>query len=214
MLAKLKCSSLMDQALGQATYTYYTEESARQFASLNVSQFLDYAEKCLEEEKSRQEWLYSEVKGRENNIASVQEILVKSHATDLIGGLPLLLEQASTKSMTQLYHLLRNVKELAPLRATFGQYIVSKGQNIVQEKEKDDTMIERLLEYKYVIDETVKVAFLNDGQFRQTQKESFEIFVNKRENKPAELIGEWKKRKLNNCLEADLLLGCVYSQVS
>jgi cullin-4 len=97
-----------------------------------------------------------------------------------------------------LYRLLAKVGELAPLRTAFGKFIVAKGGGIVQEKEKDDSMIERLLEYKAVIDKTVEVAFLKDANFRQTQKESFEIFVNKRENKPAELIAKFLDARLRS----------------
>ena len=54
--------------------------------------------------------------------------------------------------------------------------------------ENDAMMIDRLLEYKATIDSIVSKAFKNNQEFRQTQKDSFEIFVNKRENKPAEKL--------------------------
>lgn len=76
------------------------------------------------------------------------------------------------------------------MRVAFGNFIRTNGEGIVQDRENDDKMIDRLLEYKATIDQVVTSAFRNDDDFRQTQKESFETFINKRENKPAELIGQ------------------------
>jgi cullin-4 len=194
MLITLERYPVMEDALHQATKSFYTQESEAHFTKLDISQYLVYAESCLEKEQERGQWLFADAKGRHENIVMVQEIMVKTRASSLVTGLSLLLEQASMEPMTLMYRLLVRVKELAPLRAAFGKYIVTLGQKIVQEESKDDTMIERLLDYKAVIDKTVKDAFMNDGEFRQTQKESFEIFVNKRENKPAELIGEIETR--------------------
>lgn len=194
MLTTLDCYPVIEQSLHQATKAFYTQESEAHFTSLDISNYLIYADDCLAKEQELGQWLFTDNKGRLEDIVTVQDILVKTRASSLVTGLSLLLEQASMEPMTLMYRLLVKVKELGPLRAAFGKYIVTLGQKIVQEEAKDDTMIERLLEYKAVIDKTVKDAFMNDGEFRQTQKESFEIFVNKRENKPAELIGGWKSR--------------------
>jgi cullin-4 len=198
MLTKLGHYSLVEKALNQATESFYRQESEEKFAKLDVSDFLIYAAKCLHEENIRGEWLFSDAKGRHKDLETVQNIVIKTHAQGLIEGLPPLLDQDSLNPTTLLYRLLKRVNELPLLRSAFGRYIIAKGEALVQEKEKDDFMIEKLLEYKTVIDKTVAQAFDSDSTFRQTQKESFETFVNKRENKPAELIAKFLDARLRS----------------
>ncbi|MCO5612177.1 hypothetical protein L7F22_066439 [Adiantum nelumboides] len=113
-------------------------------------------------------------------------------------GLPDLLTAAETASLRQLYDLLAAVGALTPLRTAFGSFICLDGERIVQDREHDDRMIERLLDYKAKIDGIVTDAFKADGDLRQTQKEAFETFINKRENKPAELIAKFLDIRLRS----------------
>ena len=43
------------------------------------------------------------------------------------------------------------------------------------------------------IDEIILVCFMKNEKFINAMKESFENFINQRQNKPAELIGESSK---------------------
>ncbi|UZJ54306.1 hypothetical protein CBS101457_003626 [Exobasidium rhododendri] len=198
MYTKLACYSLVEKALHQATTSFYEAECEEKFSQLTISQYLVHVQNLLEEEQVRGAWLFSDDGGRKTNMTSAQDLLIKSHAQALIEGLPQLLDEGSVEPMNLLYRLLAKVGELAPLRSAFGKFVIVKGENIVKEKEKDDTMIERLLEYKATIDMTVAKAFLKDSNFHQTQKESFEAFVNKRENKPAELIAKFLDARLRS----------------
>ena len=52
--------------------------------------------------------------------------------------------------------------------------------------EKDKDMVQELLDFKDKVDHIIEVCFQKNEKF---MKESFETFINKRPNKPAELIG-------------------------
>lgn len=51
-------------------------------------------------------------------------------------------------------------------------------------------MVQELLDFKDKVDHIIDVCFLKNEKFVNAMKEAFETFINKRPNKPAELIGE------------------------
>lgn len=58
--------------------------------------------------------------------------------------------------------------------------------------EKDKDMVQELLDYKDKVDHIIDVCFQKNDKFVSVMKESFETFINRRANKPAELIGTLK----------------------
>lgn len=63
------------------------------------------------------------------------------------------------------------------------------GSTIVINPEKDKTMVQELLDFKDKVDHIIDICFLKNEKFVNAMKEAFETFINKRPNKPAELIG-------------------------
>lgn len=63
------------------------------------------------------------------------------------------------------------------------------GTTIVINPEKDKDMVQDLLDFKDRVDHVIDVCFQRSEKFINLMKESFETFINKRPNKPAELIG-------------------------
>ena len=55
--------------------------------------------------------------------------------------------------------------------------------------ERDKTMFHDLLELKTKVDEIIEKVFQSNAQFQGVVWEAFESVVNRRQNKPAELIG-------------------------
>ena len=56
--------------------------------------------------------------------------------------------------------------------------------------EKDKDMVQELLDFKDKMDNVAQGCFNRNESFINAMKEAFESFINKRPNKPAELIGE------------------------
>lgn len=56
--------------------------------------------------------------------------------------------------------------------------------------EKDKDMVQELLDFKDKMDNVAHRCFQRNETFVNAMKEAFESFINKRPNKPAELIGE------------------------
>lgn len=60
--------------------------------------------------------------------------------------------------------------------------------------EKDKDMVQDLLDFKDKMDNVAQSCFTRNEAFINAMKEAFETFINKRPNKPAELIGGSGKR--------------------
>lgn len=69
----------------------------------------------------------------------------------------------------------------------------SFGGEIVCTPEKDKDMVQELLDFKDKMDNVAQNCFTRNEGFINAMKEAFETFINKRPNKPAELIGESDK---------------------
>lgn len=76
----------------------------------------------------------------------------------------------------------------------------SFGSTIVINPEKDKTMVQELLDFKDKVDSIIDICFMKNEKFVNAMKEAFETFINKRPNKPAELIGQCAFSPLNNML--------------
>ena len=59
----------------------------------------------------------------------------------------------------------------------------------MSDTERDKTLVQELLELKAKVDGIIVNAFTNNDHFQNVVREGFESVVNRRQNKPAELIG-------------------------
>lgn len=60
---------------------------------------------------------------------------------------------------------------------------------MVMDKASDDKMITNLIEYRTKLINIVSECFGSDPVFKHAVSLAFEFFINKRENKPAEMMG-------------------------
>lgn len=65
------------------------------------------------------------------------------------------------------------------------------GTAIVSDSERDKSMVQELLELKNKVDLIISEAFRSNERFQAVVRESFENVINRRQNKPAELIGRY-----------------------
>ncbi|XP_030162365.1 cullin-4B-like [Lynx canadensis] len=61
---------------------------------------------------------------------------------------------------------------------------------------KDKTMVQALLDFKDKIDFIIEASFLKNEKIIVAMKDAFETFINKRPNKPAELLAKYVDSKL------------------
>lgn len=75
----------------------------------------------------------------------------------------------------------------AQIRQNLANFIIKTGTLIVQDKENDPEMVHRLISFKQSVESVVEECFEGRKPFLNCVKESFESFINTRQNKPAEM---------------------------
>uniref|UniRef100_A0A5F9CPW9 Cullin 4A n=1 Tax=Oryctolagus cuniculus TaxID=9986 RepID=A0A5F9CPW9_RABIT len=175
----------------EETNCLYAAEGQRLMQEREVPEYLNHVSKRLEEEGDRV-ITYLDHSTQKPLIACVEKQLLGEHLTAILQkGLDHLLDENRVPDLTQMYQLFSRVKGgQQALLQHWSEYIKTFGTTIVINPEKDKDMVQDLLDFKDRVDHVIEVCFQKNERFINLMKESFETFINKRPNKPAELIGK------------------------
>jgi len=141
---------------------------------------------------------YLESGTRRALVQSVEKELVDRHVGWIVdNGFDAMMEKSDVAGLRRMHALLRRVDGgLDKLRVAFGSAVRARGVAVVKDEENDRDMVTKLLELKRRADEVAEESFGGDEAFNAVVKESFESFVNQRQNRPAELIAKHIDGKL------------------
>ncbi|KAM6924217.1 cullin-4B [Xenentodon cancila] len=186
-----------EQRFLEETNRLYAAEGQRLMQEREVPEYLHHVSKRLEEEADRV-ITYLDQSTQKPLIATVEKQLLGEHlTTTLQKGLTHLLDENRIQDMSLLYQLFSRVRGgVQVLLQHWIEYIKAFGSTIVINPEKDKTMVQELLDFKDKVDQIIDVCFLKNEKFVNAMKEAFETFINKRPNKPAELIAKHVDSKL------------------
>uniref|UniRef100_A0A8B9FMG7 Cullin 4B n=1 Tax=Amazona collaria TaxID=241587 RepID=A0A8B9FMG7_9PSIT len=175
----------------EETNRLYAAEGQRLMQEREVPEYLHHVNKRLEEEADRI-ITYLDQSTQKPLIATVEKQLLGEHLTAILQkGLNHLLDENRIQDLSLLYQLFSRVRGgVQVLLQHWIEYIKAFGSTIVINPEKDKTMVQELLDFKDKVDHIIDVCFLKNEKFVNAMKEAFETFINKRPNKPAELIGK------------------------
>jgi cullin 4 len=123
----------------------------------------------------------------------VENNLITIHIKDILSkGFDTLINENRFTSVALMYDLFLRIGQVGinELREAFGNYIKKYGRALVIDVDKDDKMVDELLEFKEKLDRFLHECFHNNEKFSNTLKDSFEHFINQRTNKPGELIAK------------------------
>ncbi|CEH14187.1 ubiquitin-protein cullin 4 [Ceraceosorus bombacis] len=196
MLLRLDSYSPLEAAIHESTSEFYQKEASALTESLDVAKYLGYVSQRLSQEEERANALLHGSAGQVKNVSVVLARLVSDHSLLLVAGFPALLQANDVASLARLYALLSRVSGLADLKTAWATELRASGQSMVLDSSIDDTLIERILQYKARTDNIVKEAFGADSEFTHRQQEAFESFINARGNRVAELIAKFLDVKL------------------
>ncbi|KAJ3333629.1 Cullin-4 [Blyttiomyces sp. JEL0837] len=181
---------------------YYKAESQQMIAEMaegssgtSVARFTAHVEARLVQERERCGVAsgngYLSISTRKGLVAVVERELIRQNGKLLLDKVfDEMMQHNRIEDLAALYGLLERVTMLDEMRKFFGEYIVKTGIVVVTDEARDANMVNDLLELKSRLDKTVKNSFRSNESFSNTLKESFEKFINKRQNKPAELIAK------------------------
>ncbi|XP_023656318.1 cullin-4B isoform X1 [Paramormyrops kingsleyae] len=186
-----------EQRFLEETNRLYAAEGQRLMQEREVPEYLHHVNKRLEEEADRV-ITYLDQSTQKPLIATVEKQLLGEHlTTTLQKGLNHLLDENRIQDLSLLYQLFSRVRGgVQVLLQHWIEYIKAFGSTIVINPEKDKTMVQELLDFKDKVDHIIDVCFLKNEKFVNAMKEAFETFINKRPNKPAELIAKYVDSKL------------------
>ncbi|XP_059371714.1 cullin-4B-like [Carassius carassius] len=181
----------------EETNRLYAAEGQRLMQEREVPEYLHHVNKRLEEEADRV-ITYLDQSTQKRLIAAVEKQLLGEHLTAILQkGLNNLLDENRIQDLSLLYQLFSRVKGgVLVLLQHWIEYIKAFGSTIVINPEKDKTMVQELLDFKDKVDQIIDVCFMRNEKFVNGMKEAFETFINKRPNKPAELIAKYVDSKL------------------
>ncbi|XP_028315928.1 cullin-4B [Gouania willdenowi] len=186
-----------EQRFLEETNRLYAAEGQRLMQEREVPEYLHHVNKRLEEEADRV-ITYLDQSTHKPLIATVEKQLLGEHlTTTLQKGLTHLLDENRIQDLSLLYQLFSRVRGgVQALLQHWIEYIKAFGSTIVINPEKDKTMVQELLDFKDKVDHIIDVCFVKNEKFVNAMKEAFETFINKRPNKPAELIAKHVDSKL------------------
>uniref|UniRef100_A0A8C2HJY9 Cullin-4B n=1 Tax=Cyprinus carpio TaxID=7962 RepID=A0A8C2HJY9_CYPCA len=186
-----------EQRFLEETNRLYAAEGQRLMQEREVPEYLHHVNKRLEEEADRV-ITYLDQSTQKHLIATVEKQLLGEHLTAILQkGLNNLLDENRIQDLSLLYQLFSRVKGgVQVLLQHWVEYIKAFGSTIVINPEKDKTMVQELLDFKDKVDLIIDVCFMRNEKFVNGMKEAFETFINKRPNKPAELIAKYVDSKL------------------
>ncbi|XP_043113133.1 cullin-4B [Puntigrus tetrazona] len=186
-----------EQRFLEETNRLYAAEGQRLMQEREVPEYLHHVNKRLEEEADRV-ITYLDQSTQKSLIATVEKQLLGEHLTAILQkGLNNLLDENRIQDLSLLYQLFSRVKGgVQVLLQHWIEYIKAFGSTIVINPEKDKTMVQELLDFKDKVDHIIDVCFMKNEKFVNGMKEAFETFINKRPNKPAELIAKYVDSKL------------------
>ncbi|XP_063046895.1 cullin-4B isoform X1 [Engraulis encrasicolus] len=186
-----------EQRFLEETNRLYAAEGQRLMQEREVPEYLHHVNKRLEEEADRV-ITYLDQSTQKPLIASVEKQLLGEHLTSILQkGLNHLLDENRIQDLSLLYQLFSRVRGgVQALLHHWIEYIKAFGSTIVINPEKDKTMVQELLDFKDKVDYIIDVCFMKNEKFVNAMKEAFETFINKRPNKPAELIAKYVDSKL------------------
>ncbi|KAM9513841.1 cullin-4B-like isoform 2-T2 [Salvelinus alpinus] len=190
-----------EQRFLEETNRLYAAEGQRLMQEREVPDYLHHVNKRLEEEADRV-ITYLDQSTQKPLIATVEKQLLGEHLTaTLQKGLNHLLDENRIQDLCLLYQLFSRVRGgVLVLLQHWIEYIKAFGSTMVINPEKDKTMVQELLDFKDKVDHIIHICFMKNEKFVNAMKEAFETFINKRTNKPAELIAkhvDWKLRAGN-----------------
>ncbi|GAA5969499.1 hypothetical protein JCM11641_008134 [Rhodosporidiobolus odoratus] len=191
-------TSLFVSPFLSSTRTCYNTEGLTQSTALDSSAYLKRVTQRLEQEAERcDSVLGSEL--RKEVVQIAEDELIKVHVEGIAEKDTSDMCKTDNRSdLSALYILLTRIGKVDVLRRSFFEHLKSAGLSLVQDTSQDAQMVPNLIAFRHKAQALVKECFQADEDFRGSVNSAFQFFVNKRENKPAEMMAKYLDAKLRS----------------
>ncbi|KAL0076721.1 Cullin [Phycomyces blakesleeanus] len=190
-------STIFEPRFIEETARYYEQEGRSLIQKIDIPNYLVHVTRRVKEEGEDRKQAYLDKSTEIRLVQTVKNELVYRMTNDILSkGFDSMADEMKLESLKTLYDLLSPEKDRTELRQVFGSYIKKRGIEFIKDPSNDNAMIVTLLDRKQRADTIMEKCFDNNILFANTVKESFETFINSRNNKPAELIAKYIDSKL------------------
>lgn len=158
----------------------YFMEFGKEQSEQGLKSYIAHTERLLAREDDRCNKYNFDSTTKVKLLENAHHVLIKSYSSLLLdqANVSRLLEQGETESMRALYMLLALSKLQKDLKGPFEQYISQTGSVIVNDADKGDEMVIRLLEFRRSLDKIIRDAFGGDDTFTHALRDAFPHFIN------------------------------------
>ncbi|RPB15968.1 ubiquitin ligase subunit CulD [Morchella conica CCBAS932] len=182
--------------------TYFSQLAAAESSSQPLSSYLRTTSTQLEHETARCDRFTLEQSTKRDLIAVIEDEMVRKRLTTLTdtASVGALLTARDQHPLALLYTLLTRVGSAGDaLRPAWEAHITATGTGIVQDDERTEEMVPRLLQFKHALDQILSQSFHKCETLSYALRESFAKFINARRpgasaaanSKPAEMIAKF-----------------------
>ncbi|KAI8982642.1 Cullin family-domain-containing protein [Pilobolus umbonatus] len=185
----------------QTTADHYRRSAATWIQSKSPSDYIVYAYEKRKHETEDCVRMYLNPKTKAPLLHVISKELFYDQVEVLLSlGFDTMMRAKETEPLKKLFDVLVHSPKLVLLRHYFGDYVkVSyEGEKLIKDPSNDATMISSLLDFRHKIDSILKECFNNDSHFFNALKESFEYFINTRNNRPTELLAKFMDSRLKS----------------
>eukprot|EP01091_Cochliopodium_minus_P009320 TRINITY_DN2276_c0_g1_i1.p1 TRINITY_DN2276_c0_g1~~TRINITY_DN2276_c0_g1_i1.p1 ORF type:complete len:796 (+),score=256.91 TRINITY_DN2276_c0_g1_i1:88-2388(+) len=170
------------------TKQHYEVESREKVLKSTLPDYLLYVESKRQLESDRVHH-YLDPKTKKLLLDLTEQQLVQFHVEELlVNGFDGLIEDNNVQQLALLHKLFSRVGSVEAINVSFGTYCKRVGLEMVNDQNKEETLVQELLLFKEKLTNIVSSSFLNDPLFKETLRSGFIYFINSRANKVAELI--------------------------
>ncbi|XP_058570996.1 cullin-4B-like isoform X2 [Neofelis nebulosa] len=181
----------------EETSRFYAAEGRKLAQKKEIPGCLYHIKKLLEGEVDRVR-TYLCLNTQKQLITLLEKQLLGEHLSAVLQkGLSFLLDENRIEDLSLVYQVFSRIEcGFQVLLQHWIEYIKKFGSSIVINPTKDKTMVQELLDFKDKIDFIIEASFLKNEKIIVAMKDAFETFINKRPNKPAELLAKYVDSKL------------------
>lgn len=162
----------------------YFKDFASDRSMASLGEYIKQCRALVNGESHRCDMYALDSSSKQQLLALLHKNLIHAHLQKLLDltSISRLIEGEEVESVATLYHILKLSDIHDKLKKPWGQYIRETGARIVQDTERGDEMVTRLLGLRRSLDGILREALEKDDGFLWTLREAFSDFMNDRKN--------------------------------
>ncbi|QSL66651.1 hypothetical protein MERGE_001034 [Pneumocystis wakefieldiae] len=183
-------TSLFEPKFIRATEIYYNNKALELVEKSYPEEYLSHIKEILsKEENFCKEFFSEQTKSKVIHVIEIQ--MIENHSEYIINtGFEKMMVEGNTKSLKDLYTLLKLVNKVELIKVHLAEYIKKTCKNSISNSKDNSNIIPSLLNFHSTLNSIISECFLSNESFIQTFRECFEFFINNSINNSAEMLAK------------------------